>query len=253
MLLFFFVFMISLVQGVPPNTQSQSQSLSHSHSYSSGTCNPTSLEYYPLPQPDNTVNATFPLWPTKLNISLAGNRLNNNPSGGVGVYIYFNYTYFHERNPGIVQDCNLAPDFSNVPYVRFIESWRDFTPSGPFPQEFCNRICVVWFFMKLTCPVTAPSGTYSLKIQGVGDVEIDLSVCTNEGSDYDFDCGAIPQECRETSDFMTTETSKSGLTKADKVGIAFGVIGFAMLITIFALVDFYVNAKYTITKLLQKV
>ena len=229
-------------------SHSHSHSHSDSHSYSSGYCNATSLDYYPLPQPTYEVNSTFPLWPTNVKVSLSGNKLGNNPSGGVGIYIYYNYTYFHQKNPSVVQDCNLAPDFSNVPYVRFIESWSEFVTPDSSINKFCNRVCVIWFYMKLTCPLTQLSGTYYLKIQGVGDVPIELSVCTKEGSDYGFDCDAIPEECRETSNFMTTSTEKDGLSEVDKVGISFGVVGGCLLIALIVMTILYFQLRDRFSK-----
>lgn len=235
------------------HSQSKSHSVSRSASYSSGFCNSSSIAYFPSTMPPYGTSYTQPLWPTRLEISLSGNSYGNNPFGSVGVYVYYNYSYFHERNPGKVKKCNIAPDVSDVPYITFIESWHEFSPVLYNIEQECQQVCVFWFLMRLTCPMSAASGKYYLKIQGVGEVEIVLNVCRNEGSDYAFDCDAIPSQCRTTSAFMYQDKPKnSGLSEADKVGISFGVICGSMLVVIIVLAVFYDRLARFVAQIKQR-
>jgi hypothetical protein len=200
--------------------------------------------YFPEPEPSSTVNETFPLWPTKVDIYLSGS--NKHPHNhGTSLYIYYNLSHFTELNPQLAPSCDLLPDVSGVPYIRDTESWYQFSVTQPDVNKQCEMLCVVWFQFTLECPMTAGSGTYFIKIPGVGEVEIDMTVCTNEGVDYGVNCDLIPKECQRASPFMvqTAPKTHSGLTKADKVGISFGVVGGAMLVVIIALSVLYFLEK----------
>ena len=199
--------------------------------------------------PSSTVNQTYPLWPLKVNIYLSGSNKHPN-NHGTSLYIYYNLSHFTELNPQLAPSCDLLPDVSGVPYIRETESWNQFGPTQPGVNQQCTLICAVWFHFSLECPMTAPSGTYYIKLPGVGEVEIDMTVCTNEGVDYGFNCDLIPKACQHASPFMVQiaptappPKTHSGLTKADKVGISFGVVGGAMLIVIIALSVVYHQAS----------
>jgi hypothetical protein len=241
-------------------TQSESPSYtqSHSRSHSSGYCNATSVKNYPSlgGDYDDYSIEQYPLWPTRVVINLAGNNKGNNPYINRGdIYVFYNYTYFHELNPKKVRSCDITPDFSDVPYVTSTESWHEFASDSTMSTFHCHEFCVVWFTMRLTCPMTTGSGIYYLRIPGVGQVEIDLTVCTKEGSDYGLDCSTIPTACQQTSDFLVQpkhqkdEDGDKDLTKADKVGIAFGVVGGVMLVVIIVLSVYYSYALADIAML----
>lgn len=235
-----------------------SHSHSRSHSYSSGSCPDTSVTSYPIDQPyDYTftyTNATYPLWPTRVNATLSGDE-----RGGGGewwynsvVVIYYNYTYFHEKNPDVVNTCMNEPDFSHVPYVRQYETWEDYY-GWTIDVNVCDRACVVWFVLRLNCPLTAPSGDYYVTIPGVGKVDITLEICFNEGTDYGLNCQNVPDECRQTSAFMAppappdppSDPSGSGTSTTTKVAISFGVIGgFLLLYSIVMTILYFTKTPY---------
>ena len=236
-----------------------SRSHSRSHSYSSGLCPDASITFYPVDQPyDYThtyTNATYPLWPTRVNATLSGNEKG---AGGRwwyddAVVIYYNYTYFHEKNPDIVKSCMNEPDFSHVPYVRQYETWEDYYNWPLVGSNTCDRACVLWFILRLNCPLTASSGDYYVTIPGVGKVDITLEICFNEGTDYGLDCQNVPEECRQTSAFMAppappdppADPPSSGTSTATKVGISFGVVGgFLLLYSIVMTILYFTKMPY---------
>ena len=224
-----------------------SESQSHSQSQSYGNCNNTLVTEYPTPQPPFGANSTFPLWPQKINIQLSGNGKGTNPSTA-WVRIYYNYTYFHEKNPSKVKSCDLSPDLSKIPYINEVNNYV----SPNFDSHGCNMVCVISFSMELNCPLVDVGGKYALKIPHIGSVELDISVCLNDGVDYGVPCQDVPPACSVTSPFLSAPTCKKedhdGLSKADKVGISFGVVGFAMLVAIIVLIVLYLNLQVYVTR-----
>jgi len=219
------------------------ESHSHSQSHSYGHCNATSVVYDPSPMPPAGVNITYPLWPLKALVHLKGN--NNLPHlSGIWVQINYNYTYYHIRNPTKVTNCNLAPDLSKIPYITEVSTYSDNNGDA----SNCNRICTISFYLSLQCPLVDLSGVYNVNIPYVGTVELDLDVCVNDGIDYGLPCADVPTECSLTSQFTSgapacVKKDHDGLSKADKVGISFGVVGGVMFIVIVILAILYVNLQ----------
>lgn len=221
--------------------QSNSQSLSQSQSY--GNCNASSQASFPQPQPPYNTNATFPLWPTKITVYLAGIGKGINPSPSQTIFFYYNYSYFHGVNPTNVQNCNFFPDIGNLPYVSQFESYVYYQGDS----NGCSNLCGYNIKLALTCPLEDKSGKYYITFPNVGQIEVDLTTCIDEGtSDYGpSDCMEVPSTCRVTSPFASSapatceKKEHSGLSKADKVGISFGVIGFVLLLIIAVLAFLY--------------
>jgi hypothetical protein len=219
--------------------ESKSQSLSQSQSY--GNCNASSQASFPQPAPPEHTNTSFPIWPTKITVYLPGDQKSHS-SASQRILFWYNYSYFRGANPNSVQSCNFFPDFGNLPYVVGFESFITYTDSNP-----CNNLCGFAIKLALTCPLEDKSGKYFITLPNVGQIEIDLTVCLKEGtSDYGpNDCMEVPSTCRVTSPFASSapatceKKEHSGLSKADKVGISFGVIGFVLLVIIIVLAVLY--------------
>jgi hypothetical protein len=164
--------------------------------------------------------------------------------------IYYNYSYYHKRNPDLIKDCLNEPDFSTVPYIVWYEAWEDRPIYYMESFASCDVVCAIQFAVRLNCPLDAGSGDYYFTIPGVGQINITLDICFNEGTDYGLSCASVPPACKKTSAFMAPPgyaladppadpPSSSGLSQVDKVGISFGVIGGVMLIVI-AILSFWI-------------
>jgi hypothetical protein len=176
-------------------------------------------------------------------VYLAGIGKGINPSPSQTIFFYYNYSYFHGLNPNSVQNCNFFPDIGNLPYVSQFESYVYYQGDS----NGCSNLCGFAIKLALTCPLEDKSGKYYITLPNVGQIEVDLTVCLNEGtSDYGPNhCMEVPSTCRVTSPFASSapatceKKEHSGLSKADKVGISFGVIGFVLLVIIIVLAVLY--------------
>lgn len=167
------------------------------------------------------------LAPTDISLQLSTGGDSDHGNYWISVFLAYNYSYFHNRNPRGVPDCNNEPTEGphNPPFL----AWTTRGSAG----TGCSRICTMQMYYRVQCSTdyaSAKSGKYYIEIPNVGRFNVQLSICIDEkfSNDYATECIAEKSECPQWS--ATTLDSAAAPDAPYATGIVLGALAAAALI-----------------------